>query len=350
MAASLPNVPNHPIYAELLKGHSGVIQETKGHVQRILEDLEEKRELCRAERILINTFNKDITESTTDCRNTIKETFQAMFAKLKLKQETMLRQLDDVTQYNLDVLGNRSAEVERTLNTIEMQMEEGQSLLQETDTFALFAKGALYKQLPPVRVQPVQLQFRDEFPDLTTISIAEYQVPLRHSVSVNMQEFLRSEEPSCICGNIFFNGFRFQIQLKHDERYLSVYLCLRAWHDVAPFLRVTIDFTISLFGDSQQPLHSATAKNTFEGPNDGWGWNKYIQLTKLSNCGNAMFHVKFNAMNYEFLAGERHRFINDIPHQKLQELSIGKFPQQQSSSSIRAADEHSNNAADEERR
>ena len=50
-----------------------------------------------------------------------------------------------------------------------------------------------------------------------------------------------------------------QIQLKHDERYLSAYLCLRAWHDVAAFLRVTVNFTLTL-QDGPELLHSATAK------------------------------------------------------------------------------------------
>jgi len=284
----------------LLKQQSHTIRDTREHINRMLADLEEKKELCTAKRITLNTFKKDITESFTDCRGHVKKSVAAMINYLKQQQDEMLRELDETAQYNMDLLTQQASSVERAMIRIEQQLEEGRSLLREQDTFIFFSKGNLYKQLPPIQVPPLNCEFKDNFPDLTSLSIQPYQVPLQHAVQVDMKEFLQSGVHTRICGNIFHNGFRFQIQLKHDERYLSAYLCLRAWHDVAAFLRVTVNFTLTL-QDGPELLHSATAKNTFEGPNDGWGWNKFLSLSKLQDCTEVLFLVNFNELTYSFV-------------------------------------------------
>eukprot|EP00906_Rhabdomonas_costata_P028089 RCo039857 len=314
-----------PVYAELLKGQSGVIQETRAHILRMMVELEQKKELCHAERVLLSTFKKDITDAFTDCRNRVKETFAAIMEDLKNRQEEMLRQVEDSAQHNLEVLRQRAQQVERVEGKLDLQIEEGQNLLRETDNFTVFARGALYRQLPPVPVQPVQLQFKDDFPDLTSLSIARFLAPMHHAVQVDLKRFLSSGETCAICGNIFYAGFRFQIQLKHDGRNLSAYLCLRAWHDISPFLRLTIGFTLALHADGVV-LHTATAKNTFQGPNDGWGWNKFIALNKIPDCSEALFEVNFNELSYEFVTGESRRAGSEPPgavaYPPLQELSL----------------------------
>eukprot|EP00992_Anisonema_acinus_P010219 TRINITY_DN6412_c0_g2_i1.p1 TRINITY_DN6412_c0_g2~~TRINITY_DN6412_c0_g2_i1.p1 ORF type:complete len:261 (-),score=45.36 TRINITY_DN6412_c0_g2_i1:73-855(-) len=227
-----------------------------------------------------------------------------MMNYLKQQQDEMLREPDETAQYNLEVLQREAHNVDTVLLRIDQQLEEGRSLLREQDTFTFFAKGALYKQLPQIAVPQLMPEFRDTFPDLTTLTIAPFQVPLQHAVPVDMREFFSSGVNTRICGNIFHNGFRFQIQLKHDERYLSAYLCLRAWHDVASFLRVTVNFTLTM-QDGPELLHSATARNTFEGPNDGWGWNKFLSLSKLQDCTEVLFFITFNEMNFGFVQEER---------------------------------------------
>jgi hypothetical protein len=302
-AANL-SLPNHPIYGEILKGRTDSIQETRAHIQGILTELEEKKSLCYAEKVLLNTFRRDVTDAFTDCRACIKDTFQAMFQNLQQQQEEMIRELEATAQYNLEQVAVREAQVDRNSTKLELQIQEGHNLLREQDTFTFYAKGTLYRQLAPLPVTPQPVPFRDTFPDLGTINIAPFQLPLQHVVHVNMGEFLKSPDNACICGNIFHNGFRFQLQLKRDQQYLSVYVCLRAWHDVAPFLRITVDFSLAL-QSGMEILHTATAKNTFEGPNDGWGWNKYLPLAKLAGCKDVMFRLSFNHMSYGFLAMER---------------------------------------------
>lgn len=307
---------NHQIYGELLKNQSNTIKETRDHIQRMLAELEEKKELAASKRILLNTFKKDITESFTDCRSVVKKAFGAMNNYLKQQQEEMLRELETTAQFNLEALQNDAHSVDSTLLRIEQQLDEGRSLLREQDTFTFFAKGALYKQLPRVVVPSINPQFQDTFPDLTTLSIAPFQVPLQHAVPVDMRDFLTCGVNTRICGNVFHNGFRFQIQLKHDERYLSAYLCLRAWHDVATFLRVTVNFTLTM-QDGPQLLHSATAKNTFEGPNDGWGWNKFLSLSKLQDCTEVLFFITFNETSIGFVQEERMIAEYDTPVDRL---------------------------------
>jgi len=304
-AAAALNLPNHPIYGEILKGRSENIQETRAQIQNILSELEEKKSLCYAEKVLLNTYRRDVTDAFSDCRACIKDTFQAIFQSLQQQQDDMIRELESTAQYNLEQVAARESYVDRNANKLELQIQEGHNLLREQDMFAFYAKGTLYRQLPSLNVIPQPVPFRDTFPDLTTISIAPYQLPLQHVIHVNMESLMKSAEGTCICGNIFHNGLRFQLQLKRDSnQYLSVYLCLRAWHDVAPFLRITVDFTLSL-QNGLEVLHTATAKNTFEGPNDGWGWNKYVPISKLVGAKDVMFRVTFNHMSHGFLALER---------------------------------------------
>eukprot|EP00667_Euglena_gracilis_P014119 EG_transcript_14602 len=293
------DILNNPIYGELLKQQSHAIQDTRIHIERLLGELEERRNACMARRIMLNTFKKDINDSFIECRAQVKKSIQAMIDHLKQQQDGMLRELDETLQYNMDVIAQSSTVVDRSLLRLEQQIDEGQALLREQDTFLFFSKGNLYKQLPIAQVPSFRCDFRDNFPDLTTLSIQPFQVPLQHAVQVDIQEFLRSPAESQICGNIFHNGFRFQVQLKHDNQYLSAYLCLRAWHDVSSFLRVTVNFTLSLH-DGPELLHSASAKNTFSGRHDGWGWNKFIPLAKLQGCGDVLFLVHFNELTYNF--------------------------------------------------
>eukprot|EP01006_Ploeotia_vitrea_P066470 TRINITY_DN95033_c0_g1_i1.p1 TRINITY_DN95033_c0_g1~~TRINITY_DN95033_c0_g1_i1.p1 ORF type:complete len:357 (+),score=58.92 TRINITY_DN95033_c0_g1_i1:55-1125(+) len=288
------------IYSDLLSQQSDTIHQIRSHVEAVVSQLEERRELCTAKRLLMNVFKKDVQESFAECRSTVKKSISSMINYLKQQQEEMLRELDTTLQGNVENLQVASSRVEKSLHQIESQIEEGRTLLREPDMFTFFAKGSLFRQLPVASPPTLNLEFRDTFPDLTTLSIQPYQVPLQHAVQVDMRGFLSSGVQTRICGNIFHNGFRFQIQLKHDDRYLSAYLCLRAWHDVAAFLRVTVNFTLTL-QDGPELIHTATAKNTFEGPNDGWGWNKFVPLNKLADCTDVLFIVSFNELQYHFI-------------------------------------------------
>jgi len=300
MDSSRNEIMSNPLYGELLRQQSATITETRAHIERLLTELEERKGMCLARRTLLNTFRKDVTEGFTDCRTQVKKSVATMVAYLKQQQDDMLRELDDTAQYNLETIEQQAVGVDRALLRLDQQLEEGQSLLREQDTFLFFSKGNLYKQLPLVPVPVVQLQFKDTFPDLTALSLQPFQAPLQHAVQVDVREFLKSPNDSRICGNIFHNGFRFQIQLKHDQQHLSVYLCLRAWHDVAAFLRVTVNFALSL-SDGPDLIHTATAKNTFSGRHDGWGWNKYVPVARLHDCTDVLFTVHFNELSYAFI-------------------------------------------------
>eukprot|EP01012_Entosiphon_sulcatum_P041696 TRINITY_DN55583_c0_g1_i1.p1 TRINITY_DN55583_c0_g1~~TRINITY_DN55583_c0_g1_i1.p1 ORF type:complete len:453 (-),score=105.92 TRINITY_DN55583_c0_g1_i1:84-1442(-) len=289
------NHKNHPCAA-----FSDEADKVKDHVQRKLSSLEDQKELAVCKRALLETFKKDVQESFTDCRMTVKKLVTTMINYLKAQQEEYLKELDQTVKYNLDTLQHEASKVDRSLLHLEAQIDAGRTLLREPDPFTFFAKGSIFMQYGSVPNPVVKPEFRDTFPDLTQLSLLPYCVPLQHAVAVNIREFLTSGVGTRICGNIFHNGFRFQIQLKHDDRHLSAYLCLRAWHDVSTFMRVTVNFTLTL-QDGPELLHSATAKNTFEGPNDGWGWNKFISTQKLADCTDVLFLVQFNEMNYGFL-------------------------------------------------
>eukprot|EP01006_Ploeotia_vitrea_P021373 TRINITY_DN53735_c0_g1_i1.p1 TRINITY_DN53735_c0_g1~~TRINITY_DN53735_c0_g1_i1.p1 ORF type:complete len:351 (-),score=45.06 TRINITY_DN53735_c0_g1_i1:662-1714(-) len=288
------------IYGELLNNQSDVIQQIRNHVEATVQDLEEKKELTVAKKLLLGVFKKDVQESFAECRSTVKKAVGAMITHLKQQQEDMLNELDTTLHYNVETIQGASGVVDKNLHFIDAQVEEGKALLRESDMFTFYAKGSLYTKLPAAVIPPINLEFKDNFPDLTTISILPYQWPLQHAVNVDMRGFLQSGVQTRICGNIFHNGFRFQLQLKHDDRYLSAYLCLRAWHDVASYLKVTVNFSLTL-QDGPELLHSATAKNTFEGPNDGWGWNKFVPLSRLQDCHEVLFVINFNELTYHFL-------------------------------------------------
>eukprot|EP00996_Jenningsia_fusiforme_P001429 NODE_2312_length_1234_cov_39.264135_g2107_i0.p1 GENE.NODE_2312_length_1234_cov_39.264135_g2107_i0~~NODE_2312_length_1234_cov_39.264135_g2107_i0.p1 ORF type:complete len:319 (-),score=58.06 NODE_2312_length_1234_cov_39.264135_g2107_i0:124-1080(-) len=299
----------HSLYGELLKGQSATITDTREHIQRVITDLQAKRKATGYKRLLLNAYKKDTVDSFADCRNTIKKNYAAIHNYLKQQEEEDLQELNHTLTHNLSEMERESNCVDRVLDRINQQLEEGQSLLQERDAFAFFAKGTLYRQLPPVNVPDMQLSFRDDFPDFNRLDIAPFQFPLHHVVQVDIQELLSSDRPCHVLGNIYHKGFRFQIQLKHDDRYLSAYLCLKAWHTISSFIRVYVDFTFTL-QDGPQVLHSGSAKNTFEGAHDGWGWNKFIPLSKLVDCQVATFLVSFNDVCVNFV--EEHTTTHEL--------------------------------------
>ena len=114
---------SNPIYGDLLRQQSTTIRDTREHIERMLGELEvcnrlptvtvflsfcpfltlcnhrlqwrydtlliswqEKKELCTAKRITLNTFKKDITESFTDCRSHVKKSVTSMINYLKQQQ------------------------------------------------------------------------------------------------------------------------------------------------------------------------------------------------------------------------------------------------------------------------
>ena len=199
------------IYDELLHAQSSHIGEIKGAIQASMQRLQEAHWLASAKRTFVHTVDRDTRESFLECQEAVKSGFASMVRYLRQQEEMMMTELQATLASNVQEINRAASTVDSTIHRIEHQLTEGTTLLHERDPFLFWAKGSLFKELPPLRVPRVDLKLQDTFPDLTTLSIEPYQTPLQHTVQVDMQQFLKSGKPSLLCGNVFHKGFRFQV-------------------------------------------------------------------------------------------------------------------------------------------
>ena len=105
-----------------------------------------------------------------------------------------------------------------------------------------------------------------------------------------------------VCGNVYHNGFRFQLRLKLNEAHPVCYLCLRAWLEVSDNIRATEHFTLTLIS-SPAVLHSR--KHLFQATHNGWSWRRFVSFKKPSECTNVQFIIEFHELSYDFVMGDR---------------------------------------------
>ena len=285
-------------YEELL-ARFGTDADTKAAVRASIGCWEKAEKLALAKRKFLVALQNDTTESFSECKKDTTEAFQAVLDDLKQQQESMMHNLETTFRYNISEIAKVTAEMDKTVEKIHSVVEEGHRLMHEEDAFMLWGRGFLYNNLPLDAVPHLNLDLKDEFPDLTQLTVAPHQVALQHRVRVNMADFLKAERDSFVCGNVYHNGFRFELKLQLNEAHLACYLCLRAWHEVAD-VRMTVRFTLTLVS-GPAVLKTASATHSFEDTHDGWGWRRFVPLEKLSDCTVVQFIIDFHELSYDFV-------------------------------------------------
>ena len=299
---AISNQMSH-MYEELLAARFGTMTDTKAAIRASLSRWKKAGNLALAKRKVLVALQNDTTESFSECKKDTTEAFQAVLDDLKQQQESIMHNLEATFRHNVSEIAKATAEMDKTVAKIYGVVEEGKRLLHEEDAFMLWGRGFLYKNLPLDAVPHLNLVLKDEFPDLTQLTIAPHQVALQHRVRVNMARFLAAEMDSLMCGNVYHNGFRFELKLQLNEAHLACYLCLRAWHEVAD-VRMTVRFTLTLM-DGPAVLKTASATHSFQDTHDGWGWRRFVRLKKLSDCTNVQFMIDFHEFKYDFVTDDR---------------------------------------------